>query len=339
MGGGSLGPGLEPLIRDACAGRLSPVRWFRSDWQRGGGSTGLATYQSERGPVEVVVKVPVGPSEHRWTTSLGREDDPTAPTPRVLAAGETLGGHDLAWLVIEKLCGLPIGARLDAQGAEDMISALAEWHDRAAAVAPVTGAPAGPDWDGVLARSREVIKRSRLPNAQHWNHEVHQVQRALPTLLRRWNSRPICVWCHGDLHPGNAMRRAPAVGGEVGGAEGSSNGHAARAGRSDSRHLGTCVLIDLALVHPGHWIEDALYFERVYWGRKDLLRGLNLVSTLARARRERGHHDGEDYGMLANVRRVLGAAAAPALLEREGDARYLDNALEVIHRLLPVVGH
>lgn len=63
-----------------------------------------------------------------------------------------------------------------------------------------------------------------------------------------WESRPRDTWCHGDLHPGNAMRR------DLG------NGQ-----------RGRCVLLDLAFVHPGHWVEDAVYIERQFWARPSCL--------------------------------------------------------------------
>lgn len=381
---GSLGPALEgPLVescRRACGGTLTDIRWFRSDWQRGGGSTASARLVFPDGlDPEVIIKLPVGVTEFRWTCALSTIDQPDASTPRVFAAGQSLGGiddgqpgsggYDIGWLVIEKLSGLPLGARLDAGGITDMLGALAEFHDRAGAIAAVPdigdrpparmggskgiaggsltpGAqPRTHNWDQLLHASRDVIHRAesdgrgganngtaaavRLASAQRWKHAVHDVQKHLPQLLRRWDSRHINTWCHGDMHPGNAMRRATSC--EL------ENGH--RPGNARSANLlGPCVLIDLALIHPGHWIEDVLYFERVYWGRAEQLRGVNLVSTLARIRRERGHNDHEDYGMLANVRRVLSAAAAPGLLEREGNPKYLAYALEVIQRLLPQVG-
>ncbi len=346
--GASLGQALEGHLIHACDGRLAPVRWFRSDWQRGGGSTGWSVFQSADGPVDVVVKIPVGPVELRWSAAIseGRAGvtlpisgpgamatDPTLPTPSVLAAGESLGGYDLGYLVIERLPGLPLAARLDARGIEDILAALAEWHDRASAVQEVTTADARPlpDWETLLHTSREVIQHAgtRLASAQRWKHIVHDVQKHLPRLLNRWEARPMTTWCHGDLHPGNAMRRAVACNLTV------QNG--AAPGAVDHL-LGPAVLLDLALVHPGHWVEDVLYFERVYWGRTELLRGVNLVSSLARIRRERGHHDSEDYGLIANVRRVLAAAAAPGLVEREGNPKYLAYALDLIPRLLPMAG-
>ena len=47
---------------------------------------------------------------------------------------------------------------------------------------------------------------------------------------------------------------------------------------------GRCVLIDLALVGPGCWIEDALYLERLFWGQEDQLFGMDPLGTLASTR-------------------------------------------------------
>ncbi len=59
-------------------------------------------------------------------------------------------------------------------------------------------------------------------------------------------------------------------------------------GPVDGRH--GCVLVDLALVHPGHWVEDALYLERQYWGHSDLLKGVKPASELARLRQAWPRH-------------------------------------------------
>lgn len=320
----SLGPTLEPAIRAACEGRLSRIEWFRSDWQRGGGSTGFAELRLASGDVaRVVVKIPVGPTELRWTLALGRGpggEEPAGhdcPTPRVFAAGAALNGYDLGWLVMERLEGKPLAADFNAHTVTEVLRACARWQARAEAIAPPGSPPPIPDWARTIEHSREVARRGSIPEAQRWNNHLHDVARALPTILKRWGARTINTWCHGDLHPGNAMRRAP-----LNGSPGAP-----------------CVLLDLALVHAGHWLEDALYLERVYWGHPEHLHGVNPVSTLAAFRRELGLEASDNYGLLASVRRVLTAAGAPALLEREGNKRYLAHALEVIHKLLPMVAH
>lgn len=302
-----------------CHERLSDIHWFRSDWQRGGGSTGLATFVTDAGPREAVVKLPVGPVEFKWSTALGfGGDDPARPVPRVFAGDTALGGYDLAWLVMERLPGHPLGAHMDADAGHDLVEALERWQRRALEATPLgdAKAPKPPDFAKAIEHSREVCKHGVLADAQKWNNELKHVQRALPTLLARWNERPVTSWCHGDTHPGNAMRRAPTPG----------------------NARGACVLIDMALVHPGHWSEDAVYLERVHWGRPELLHGVAPVAALAAARRAAGVKWTEDHGLIAATRRVLMAACAPANIEREGNPKYLHAALEVIQRYLPQVG-
>jgi hypothetical protein len=317
----SLGPTLEPVLRAECGGRLSSIQWFRSDWQRGGGSTGFATLEVEPGRVApVVVKLPVGPVEYRWATYLGRTPDGQpaghdAPSPRVFAAGVQLGGYDLGWLVMERLSGEPLGANFSAQVVHDCMRAAAQWQARAQSAGLPNSPPDRVDWARVIEKSRDVARRGSIPDAQHWNKVLKDVAHSLPTILARWGARPINSWCHGDLHPGNAMRR------------------------ENARPPCVAVLLDPALAHPGHWVEDALYFERVYWAHPDHLHGVNAVTALAACRRELGLEASDNYGLVASVRRVLTAAAAPAQLEREGNKRYLAYAMDVIHRLLPMVTH
>ena len=175
-----------------------------------------------------------------------------------------------------------------------------------------------------------------IQEAQRWNQAIKHVQHVLPRLVARWESRPINTWCHGDLHPGNAMRRPAAAGGPLppGATPGGGDG-----GPTPADNPAPCVLLDLALVHAGHWVEDAVYLERLYWGKPELLHGVKPVSALSKFRKELGLHPapGEDSAMLASVRRVLMAASAPAYLHREGHPRYVHTALETIERLLPLV--
>ena len=67
----TLGASLGPALIEQCGGRLSKVQWFRSTWQHGGAATGFARWREDDGQeIEVLVKVPVGPVEYRWTTNL-----------------------------------------------------------------------------------------------------------------------------------------------------------------------------------------------------------------------------------------------------------------------------
>ncbi len=317
----SLAAALTPALMQECGGRLSPIEWFRSTWQRGGSATGFAHWKRETGSeIEVLVKLPVGPVEHRWTTRLGAVPEPdwaspgacSLPTPRVAAAGRAIGGYDLGWLVVERLDGRALTAQWDKGALEDLLRAAAQLHRAAASAEPFEGVgpPPPPDWDALVHRSRDACREGDVPDAQRWNEVLKRVQRVVRSLAARWAARPINCWCHGDLHPGNGMRRPE----------------------------GGCVLIDLAFMHPGHWVEDAIYLERQFWSHPERIFGIHPVSVLARFRREAGLAADDDYGSLANVRRVLMAACVPGLLEREGSPKYAHAALDLLQRLLPQVG-
>lgn len=372
--GASLGPMLEPVLAQSIKDQghaLSPIQWFRSDHQRGGGSTGMTVITTPQGQqLPAVVKLPVGPVEYRWTCALGR--DPLSPTPRLIAAGSSLAGYDLAWLIIEKIPGSTVGKNLDRPTINDLLRACAHMQARCEHIAPINTPSATPHpapkplpFEQLIEKSREVARRGSIADAPKWAHELREVSRALPSLIHRWDRRQINSWCHGDLHGGNAIRTP------------------------DNR----LVLIDLALVHTGHWLEDALYLERVCWARTHLEAASadkpakkttatdgawhgqhfgdrhafshtldhpaandhhqrpdkksktpaskdnpSLLSQLATFRRDLGLVCDDDYGTLANIRRVLMAACAPAWIEREGSPAHLAHALTLLQKLLPQVG-
>lgn len=325
---------LEPLLasvasapgeRGQARGTLGKVEWFKSVWQRGGAATGFAPWTFPNGQTtSVLVKFPIGAIEQRWTCALGDCDHASwnsahargFATPRVIASGIELGGYDFAWLITEKLHGKPPSARLTKEDAEQLLRTAAEFQRAAIQQVPdVNGRPKSPDWATAVARSRELCRDGSIPESQRWMDPLKQVQKLIPRLQARWESRKMNAWCHGDVHPGNLLHREP---------------------NSDDTP-GRPVLIDLALVHPGHWLEDALYLERQYWGHTEYLHGMKPVSELARIRRELGLCANDDYAELANVRRVLMAACAPGLFDREGNLKYLHAALEWIEKLLPQV--
>jgi hypothetical protein len=319
-----LGAALGPVLREVCKGRLGEISWFRSAWQKGGAATGFASWRLDDGrPTDVMVKLPVGPTEHRWTSLLGAfepehwdsDEARACSTPRVLASGLALGGYDLAWLIVERLPGHPLTAELSERAVMNLLEAAVSFYGRAKAVMPVAPerVQPHPDWAVLLEKGRNIIRVQTMPEAQRWNESIKRVQKVLPRLEARWAARHIDTWCHGDLHPGNAMRRL------------------------GSDAPGPCVLIDLALVHAGHWVEDGVYLERMFWGRPELLHGVKPVSALAKIMRDKDIHPDPEYPELANIRRVLMAASSPAFLEHEGHPRYLHAALEVLERLLPQV--
>jgi hypothetical protein len=309
-----LGPALLPALHAACHNKLSDVRWFRTDWQTGGAATAFATFASETGPRDVVIKIPIGPREHRVITTLASS---TAPTPRVAASGLELGGYDLAWVVMERFPGVPLSAKLHHDVFEHLAVAAARFQAACAAAMPIEPAKPQHDWDRLIERARECIRanETRIPHAHKWLSELKHVHRALPRLLTLWNSRRTDCWCHGDLHPGNCMERpASSPWGEAG-----------------------YVLLDFAEVHPGHWVEDAVYMERQFWARPQVMGETKPVTLMAKARRDLGLDTSDDYGQIANVRRVLMAATTPAFLEREGHPSYLEASLHVLERTMPML--
>lgn len=318
---------LEPALRDACDGRLGPVRWFRTDWQRGGAATGFSTfrYDGEETPRDVVVKLPIGPTEHRTLVELSKTD---APTPRVAADGWELGSYDVGWVVMEKLPGLPLSIAMSGVSSspeaherlkhafEEVTAAAAVYYKHAQETWPIdAGRAQRIDWAKLIEQGREAVKVSHIPHETEWSDALKKVQKGLAPVLARWDARPINAWKHGDLHAGNAMKRP----------EGSPWGPAC------------CVLLDFAEVAPGHWVEDAVYMERLHWAHAEHMNGVKPVSLLAKARKAVGLDNGEDYADLANIRRLLVAAAAPAFLRTDGNPRYLDAALGMVERLTPVV--
>jgi len=312
--GGDLAHYLAPALKQACDGRLSDIRWFLSDWQRGGAATGFATFAFENGKRDVVVKLPVGPIEHRATTKLAATD---APTPRVAAHGVELGGYDLAWLVLERLPGDPLAKSPERKTLLNLAHSAAEfWKQTTAVLGAHSTHEPEPDWDHLCAKARDAIHVNHLPDEQRWNNGVKMAQRNIPALLDRWSAQHDGEWRHGDLHPGNAMLRpAASVWGQA-----------------------RCVLIDLAEVRPGSWIEDAVSFERLYWGREDKLAGFKPTKELARARKRAGLPVDENWRELADARTVLLAAATPASLARDGDPKHLAGAIDALEHACKRLG-
>ena len=317
----ALGESLGPLVRQESAGRLGEIHWFRADWQRGGAATGFATWTRASGTtVDAMVKLPVGHTEYFWTSRLGLVGDGEwesarargLPTPRVLDAGDSLGGYDLAWIVVERLDGPPISRRRSREGLEGLVRATAELQGQCASVKPVDEAPGKQDWHEAVRKSRDAVRRGDCPDEQQWADALKRVGRHLDAIVTRWEARPASWWCHGDVHPANALHRRVA------------------AGPASAR----CVMIDLALVHAGHWMEDALYLERQHWGHEEFLFGVEPLDCLAAARRDLGLEVDAGYQRWADLRRILTAAAAPGLIGSEGNARYLGGALGVLKRVL-----
>lgn len=323
----SLGVTLGPALHDARPDRLGDIEWFQSPWQRSGAATGFTSWRLPDGEViDAIAKVPVSYSEYFWSTQLGEVDhmwweSPSClhlPVPRVLASGTELAGYDVAWLVVERVSGKPISSDLNADSLERLFEAAAKFHTMAAEVKPASeGRREGElDWSRLLERAEEACRDNPIDDADGWIEMFGRVRGMLPALRERWEGRPINTWCHGDLHPGNVMTRCSRT-------------------CPDDR----CgVLIDLAMVRPGHWIEDALYIERLYWGREESLAGVEPFESLAAHRRSLGLEVDKEDRVYADIRRVLMGATSLAFLRQGNDPVYLAAALERLRRIIPYLG-
>lgn len=307
LAGPALGQGLEPFLREACEDRLGPVTWFRTDWQHGGAATGRARLRLEDGSeAEVVVKLPVSLTELRWLDRLQSAPDPL-PVPKLFASGVSLDGYDLAWVVIEWLPYGPLGTRWHEQHIHRTCEAAATFHAEAAKH-EVDRDLRIEDWSDLLSRSRKAIRTQAIIGVNHWKTAHKALARKLNDLVSEWRARSPIGWLHGDLHLANAMGR-------------------------EALDSGPVCLIDLAEVRPGHWIEDAIYLERLHWARPARLKNNSPIKHLAAARKARGLEVGSDYPRLADIRRALYAATAPAFLRTEGGA-HLDASLEQLQHAL-----
>lgn len=292
---------LEPVLLAACGGRLSDVRWFRTTWQRGGALTGYAlhTCDDDAEPCPAVVKLPITPGERDWLVRLG----PTV-APRVYAHGDALGGYDLAWVVMERLPHGPLGPAWGGREFDLLIDAIGRFYTASSAV-PHAGRPAEQNWELLCHRARQATRSGAVAHSQRWNKALKRAGRRVRQWTSIWEDRPRDGWCHGDLHLANAMTRLPAP-------------------------HGPAVLFDFALTRVGHWLEDAVYFEHLYWARRDRLNGRKLCSGVAHERKKRGLAVHPDWPRLAEIKRALLAMTTPVRLHHDGEPAHVQAALEVL---------
>lgn len=304
------GTALEPALREACDGRLSAIQWFRTDWQRGGALTGYAQFTDEAGRGQAaVVKLPVPPQELLWLERLQPGyHGLSSVVPRVWAGGRSVGGYDLAWVVMERLSHGPLDGRWGGLEFDLLLEAAGRFY-AACGVWPADEAPRCEDWPAVLERSRRAVREVGLESPQRWNKALKTVQKKLSKMLGVWGDHQGRHWCHGDLHLGNAMTAAAPPGGPA-------------------------VLFDLAKIHAGHWVEDAVYLEHLYWAKPERLGGRNVVKQLVEQRRRWGLKTPE-WCELANIRRVLLAAAAPGQAAKQNQPAVLRASLGRLEQLLP----
>ncbi len=304
VGDGAFGTLLEPMLRKICDDRLSAITWFRTEWQRGGALTGYAVFRDDADREQpVVIKMPVPPCERHWLVQLTPHDD---VGPHVYAHGDMIGGYDLAWVVMERLPHGPLNSDWGGAEFDLLVDAVGRFYRAAADHAPV-GEPVQRDWEHVLDVARQKVRQNTLPEQPRWTKALKKAQRKLKPWTERWLDRPIHHWRHGDLHLGNAMTRTEAPGGPA-------------------------VLFDFANTRVGHWVEDAVYFEHIYWSRPQRLEGRKLCKAIARRRKELGLEVESDWAELAEVKRALLAMSTPTKLEHFGDPVHVIAALDVLER-------
>ena len=303
------GAALEPALLAACGGRLSEIQWFRTDWQRGGALTGYASWNDGSGPRPAVVKMPVPPKEIQWLERLQFERHGHGlVVPRLYESATELGGYDLAWAVMQRMRYGPLDAAWAGAELELLADAAARFYV-AARHYPIDQPARLEHWDQTLARSRQAVQEMSLPQPQRWSTALKSLHKTLPVVLRSWSDRPIEDWCHGDLHLANAMTDAPPP-------------------------AGPAVLFDLALIHPGHWTEDAAYFESLFWSSPRRIGGADVVKAIAAARKGQGLKGDPHWPRWANIRRALLAAAAPAQQTSRPDPVQLQAALGMLEQTL-----
>ena len=298
------------MLAESCEGRLSTITWYRADWQRGGAATGTAEFQLEGGgTARVMVKLPVVPRELLWVSRLQDDPDQRGPVvPRLYASGETLGGYDLAWMVIERVPHGPLGAHWHADHTARIAEAAARFYAGAARF-PVDQGPRQEPWEEMVDDARESLRVNDVPRCSQWRAAIKKLRGRLGPIVAEWEARDTDQWLHGDLHLANAMSR-------------------------DSMESGPVCLIDFGEVRAGHWVEDAIYLERQLWARPQRLKARKPAREIAAARRSLGLTVDEDYPRLAMIRRALMAATAPKFLKSEGDPRHLDACLDWLDRAL-----
>jgi len=302
----TLAASLMPVLEHVCDRRLKAITWFKADWQRGGAATGTATYCDSTGEHPVVVKLPVVPRELIWTRRLQDAEDDDPVVPRLFDSGDELGGYDLAWLVLERFEHGPLGLRWHEDHLPRIAAAAARFHERAGRI-EVDQPPRVEQWDEMISESLASVKLNAVQEPRRWTVALKELAGRIDDLVAEWNARDVKQWLHGDLHLANAMSR-------------------------NAMNSGAVSLIDLAEIHAGHWVEDAVYLERQLWARPERMARQKPVKLIAAARRRLGLPVEEDYARLAMIRRVLLAATAPRFIKSEGNPKHLGACRDWLER-------
>ena len=296
----SLASSLEPVLIRQTKNQLRDIHWFRTDWQRGGAATGFAKLDGEDEKTnDVVIKFPVVERELRWTRCM---QDANGVAPKLFTSGEQLNGYDLAWMIIERFPVGPLGKHWEESNIQRIADAAARFT-KSASKFKIDQSGRREDWKTLLKTAKKSVRENHIENESKWKKAHSLLSKRLASILEIWRGRRIDQWLHGDLHLANAMCRSDEPDAEVS-------------------------LIDLAEVHAGHWVEDAVYLERQLWGHKSHLKSSKPVHAMMVARKSLGMRVDENYNDLVDIRRLLLASTAPAFMQSEGDPRYLAACLQ-----------
>lgn len=323
-GGVPFGATLAPALQKICDGKLSKITWFRTQWQRGGALTGYATWDDGADEeTRVVVKLPVPPRERRWLVTLQKLPAGVAPVvPKVYAHGSELGGYDFTWVVMERLAFGPLDHAWGGREFDLVADAAGRFYAGTADV-PIDSSwkPRHRDWPDIIGRARKHVQDRGVHESQRWKAALKRANKKLEVWTQRWHDRGLRDWVHGDLHLGNVLS---AVGPSTEAAEQTS-----AANREPGAAVDTARLIDMAEVRVGHWIEDAVYLEHLFWSARHRLDGRKIVSMIARERKRRGLPISADWPDLAHVKRLLLAIATATRLH-EVTQSHAEAALGVL---------
>lgn len=292
------------MLVNACDGRLGEITWFKTDWQRGGAATGASTWRldDEDQPRKVVIKLPVVQRELLWTRRMQQPSSESEPVaPRLFASDETLGGYDLAWIIVERFAHGPLGAHWHDDHITRLVDAAVRFHALADTF-EIDQPPRVEAWHDLISEAAQNVKVNHIAHQQAWINTLKALRHRLDKVVAEWEARDTRHWLHGDLHLANAMSRVALDHGPV-------------------------CLIDMAEVHVGHWIEDAVYLERQLWAKPDRLKAHKPVKEMAAARKKAGLSCHDEYPRLAMIRRALLAATAPRFIKSEGHPAYLEACL------------
>ncbi|QDU32823.1 hypothetical protein KS4_08590 [Poriferisphaera corsica] len=325
---GHFGSHLEPIIKQTLSPNLGDIHWFRTDWQRGGALTGFSTWTTpDKQSHDVVIKLPVPPCERHWLAHLQAyaDQNPTEPpiAPRLFAHGESLGSHDLSYVVIQRLPHGPLNHKW--QGHEfDLLTDVASRFYKATANHPLLGEPLHRDWRQVFSLAQKHVKNHSLPKQleKRWAKVFKKTKKKLPEWIKIWDDRPINGWNHGDLHLRNVLTFNPPPS--------QTTPPASNQNKSIANTFSGAVLIDFAEVRVGHWTEDAVYFEHLYWAARDRLQGRKLCKMIAHARKLAGFTLDPHWPRFAQTKRNLLAMSTPAMLQHDGGFHHLQACLEVL---------